>query len=152
MKSKIFEKVTLFIVVVVAVFGLYTATVPRTEACSMYDSYSCGSYAPSNYGDYYNYWPYPSTTSGCGTCGSYYGGNFDYGFQYPTYQYPSYQYQNYPSYQYAYNQPTYRPQNQYNYVQYPYYQYTYFQNPAPANSADVYNYVQYPYQMYVYNR
>lgn len=149
MKSKIFEKVTLFIVTAVAVFGLYMVAVPRVEACSMYDPFGCGSYGFSTYGDYYNNWPYQNTILGCGTCGSYYGGNFGFDF---GYQYPTYQYQNYPTFQYVYNQPTYRPQNQYNYVQYPYYQYTYFQNPAPANSADVYNYVQYPYQMYVYNR
>ena len=108
MKSKTFKQVTLFVVMSLATLGMYVSVVPSTQACSMYDPYSCGSFGYSNYGDYYNYWPYPSTTSGCVTCGAYdpyFGGGFGY-------QYPTYQYQNYPTFQYVYNQPTYRPQNQ----------------------------------------
>lgn len=170
MRKLSFQKVTLFVVNrVLGIFCLAlffvailaSVGVKQAEACSTYDGYGCGSYALSNYGDYDNYWPYYSTSVGCGGCGymypsyNYYGNNYGYSMS----NYGGYNYVQYPTYQYVTNPQTNRGNgtglSNYNYVQYPYYNYTYFQNPAPSqsrNSLDTYNYVQYPYSTYVYNR
>jgi hypothetical protein len=184
MRKQNFQKVALFIVIaglIGGVSGFIEGGIKVADACSMYDSYGCGSYAPSNYGGYNNYWPYMSTSVGCGaTCGGYGYGAYDYGYDnwdygyndygYGGYDYGcgtcgggyggyggGYNYQPFPSYQYVYNQQPARAPVMNNYVQYPYYEYVYFQNPGKQNSqnstyADTYNYVQYPYQQYPYQQ